>query len=175
MIRPRPHRYRYLLYRPKSMFKNLVRQSLQITWFLLIFKFIVVIIIYWCSDEEGEEEEGEEKAKGKRGNLRPAILEDEALAGQGMGAALKVQPSSTTTFMSYHLSSFWLHSFPPPIISRYPPEINLPSPCHLPRTFMQGCGTGPYFTAYGSYLQIRPYLGYCKGPRNGFSRIKIIT
>jgi hypothetical protein len=39
-------------------------------------------------DEEGEE--GAEKAKGKRGNLRPAILEDEALAGQGMGAALKV-------------------------------------------------------------------------------------
>jgi hypothetical protein len=43
-------------------------------------------------DEEGEE--GAEKAKGKRGNLRPAILEDEALAGQGMGAALKVTSCS---------------------------------------------------------------------------------
>ena len=41
--------------------------------------------------EEDEEEDGEEeKAKGKRGNHRPAILEDEALAGHGMGAALKV-------------------------------------------------------------------------------------
>jgi hypothetical protein len=54
----------------------------------------LLFYFFWCrygeeeDDEEGEE--GAEKAKGKRGNLRPAILEDEALAGQGMGAALKV-------------------------------------------------------------------------------------
>jgi hypothetical protein len=41
----------------------------------------------------GDEEEGEqkEKAKGQRSTYRPAILEEEALAGQGMGAALKVR------------------------------------------------------------------------------------
>ena len=51
--------------------------------------------------EEDDEEDGEEeKAKGKRGNHRPAILEDEALAGHGMGAALKVSMWETPPITS---------------------------------------------------------------------------